>query len=288
MNRKRFLLFIVFLSFSLPSQAQYALSTAASGLFNQHVALFSLSKNGYHYGTAIWMNRGLSGNRIKTKYFAQGKAYQSYLRWKGNKKVILISSGAYSNGFSENHTPIGVCVEQGQIVNRRIENDMDGLVIVEATGGVRVSDIDNGDLYLGSLGRRINPRTEMYTLLNWAKQEYATVFQSHLLAYGDALRINYNSSTTTATRRMMVIGTANGKVVHVVFHITQPVKLLDATRDIKATMDKRGIKVVGIVNLDTGGNDILEVYNNLGAPFNGVKGTALKHQATNLLVYYYE
>jgi len=269
--------------------AQYSLSTYSS-LRNQDISIFNLSKGGSAYGQAIWMNRSASGKRIKAKYFASGNAYQSFKNWKIGKDIILISSGAYSEGWTSNSTPIGLCVDNGRIVNRNIKNEMDGLVIVEAVGGVRVSDIERNDLTLHSLGKRkISPRRDKITLLNWGSSENATIFQTHLLAFENTLRVGTNGSHESANRRMLVLATYNGEVIHLVFHITRNVTLYQAANDVQKTLIKRGINVVGVLNLDTGGYDILKVYNDQGYPYSDISGTVNNlSDATNLLVYYYE
>lgn len=288
MKQITLLIFTLFLSSNI-AQAQYNLGGNFSGMYNDDVQIFTLKKHNTHYGYAVWMNRGESKNKIKAKYFASGNAYKKYSDWLKGKNIILVSSGAYSNGFSSYNTPIGVCVDNGTVVNRNIDKKMDGLVIVENIGGIRVSNMENGKLYLGSLKKNINPKYEMNTLLNWAKKEYATVFQTHLLIYSNENKMNYNASTQKASRRILVLGlNTNGKVMHIIFHITKDQSLMQVTKDIQSTLVKRNIKVVGALNLDTGGCDILEVYDDRNNHIPAVTGTVDQKKATNLLVYYYE
>lgn len=283
-------LFILIVSLVTSSQllAQYNLSTHST-IRNNDITLFNLSKNGSSYGQAIWMNRSASSKRIKAKYFASGNAYQAYLNWKKGKDIILVSSGAYSEGWTSHSSPIGLCVDNGRIVNRNIKNEMDGLVIVEAIGGVRVSDIDLGNLSLLSINRKnVNPRKDKITLLNWGASENATIFQTHLLAYDNQLRVGTNGSYKTSSRRMLALAIKNGEVMHIIFHIKRDVTLYEATKDINRTLKNRGIYVVGILNLDTGGYDILKVYKDSGYAFSDISGTVNNvSDATNLLVYYY-
>lgn len=256
---------------------------------NNSTQIIQLEKNGKVQGHAIFLLRGESNKKVKAKYFAED-AYNAFNSWKSGKDIILISSGAYSTGWnSATDTPVGLCVDNGSIVNMNIENDLDGLVIVEAVGGVRVSDIDNKDLYLQSLNRTVSPREDKYLLTNWGKDENATIFQTHLLAYTDGLRINEKkSSKATARRRLFVLGYYDGKLFHAIFHITQDVTLYDATYDAMKTMESLNINVVSILNLDTGGYDILEVYDDYGSQINYLQGTKDKSSATNLLIYYYD
>lgn len=272
-------------------------STSASAQFDleqdrfmrsNSVQVIKLKKNGTEYGHAVFLLRGESNNRVKAKYFAKN-AYSAYQQWKQNKDIVLVSSGAYSTSWNSDATPVGLCVDNGEIVNRNIENSMDGLVIVEAVGGVRVSDIDKKDLYLQSIGKQISPRDDKFLLMNWGRDENATIFQTHLLAYTDGLRINPSrSSQNTATRRLLVLGFFDNKLFHAVFHITKDQTLYQATKDVMETMNNIGIKVVSILNLDTGGKDILEVFDDSRSKIPYIMGKEKVEIATNLLIYYYE
>ncbi len=287
-NRYLILLTLFSLLLCPKLQAQYSLSSKAQ-LRDGNVNVFELSKGGTKYGNAIWMDRTKSGSRIKAKYFASGNTFQKFMNWKGNKNIVLVSSGAYSSGYSNNSIPIGICVDNGEIVNRAIDQKMDGLVIVEAVGGVRVSDVEKGNLYLGSLGKKVNPIKDKIMLLNWGRQESATIFQTHLLAYDNKLRTYSNGNSKRASRGMLALVTdKDNNVMHILFEIDREVSLYNAAKDVLSTLRKRKLDVVGIMNLDRGAYDIMEAYddNNRAMPF--LNGSVPVSSATNLLVYYYE
>lgn len=254
---------------------------------DDNVSVYKLVKSGSTYGHATFLWRGKSNGTLKAKYFASGNTYEAFKSWKGQKDIVLLSSGAYSNGFSYNSIPIGLCVDNGRIVNRKIEDDKDALVIVEAVGGVRVSDIDLCDLTLASLNRTICPRRDKTTLLSWGEDEYATIFQTHLLAFKNTLRISsYNSDKSSATRRFLVLGFIEGSLFHAVFDITRSMSLYDAASDVLNSLG--GANVIAVLNLDTGGNNIYESYNDYGSKISYLEGTKTPANATNLLVYYYD
>ena len=280
------LLFCLLLSGTSSAQFEFI---ADRFMRNNATQIVELKKGSSKYGHAVIFLRGESNNRIKAKYFAED-AYNSYVKWKTGKDIVMISSGAYSTGWSSStDTPVGLCVDNGTIVNRNIEDKLDGLVIVEAVGGIRVSDIDNKDLYLQSIDKKVSPRDDRYLLLNWGADQNATIFQTHLLAYTDGLRIDaYKSSKSTARRRLLVLGYFNGKLFHAIFHITQNVTLYQAADDVMKTMINMGVEVVSVLNLDTGGYDILEVYDDYRQKIPYIKGGVDKSKATNLLIYYYE
>ena len=90
------------------------------------------------------------------------------------------------------------------------------------TGGIVVSDIDDGNLYLGSLKKRIDARShqDKQTLLNWAQEEEATIFQTQLLAYKNQLRIDEDAPRESAERRLLILAIdPDGQVLHIVFNI---------------------------------------------------------------------
>jgi hypothetical protein len=270
-------------------KGQYSLSPKQN-LRDGYVNVFELSKGGTKYGNAIWMDRSASGKRIKAKYFASGDTYQKFLNWKGNKDIIMVSSGAYSSGMNGRYSiPVGICVDNGEIVNRNIDHKMDGLVIVEAVGGVRVSDVEKGNLYLGSLGKRVSPIKDKLVLLNWGREESATIFQTHLLAYDNKLRTYSNGDAKRASRGMLALVTdKKDNVMHIVFEIDREVSLYEAAKDALSTLKKRNLEVVGLMNLDRGAYDIMEAYNDNSQSMSFLSGSVSVSNATNLLVYYYE
>lgn len=288
-NRVLFLITVLMLLLSPHLKGQFSLSPKEN-MRDGFVNVFGLSKNGSNYGNAIWMDRTASGSRIKAKYFASGNAYEKFMSWRGDKNIILVSSGAYSSGLNGSSSiPVGICVDNGIIVNRAIDQKMEGLVIVEAVGGVRVSDVEKGNLYLGSLGKRVNPIKDKLLLLNWGRSESATIFQTHLLAYDNKLRTYSNGPKQRASRGVLALVTdKDNNVMHILFEIDRQVSLYEAAKDVLKTLTKRNLDVVGLMNLDRGAYDIMAVYsdNKRSLPF--LNGSVPVSSATNLLVYYYE
>lgn len=269
-------------------------SVEAQFSFEKHKALrkadvgvYKLKKGRKSYGYATFLWRGKSKGKLRAKYFASGNTFKKFKDWRKGKDVVLISSGGYSTGFSHKSDPVGICVDNGKIVNRRIEDDKDALVIVEAAGGIRVSDIDKCDLTLASIGKTICPREDKTRLLNWGVNENATVFQTHLLAFKNELTINpTTSSQKSTTRRFLVLGFRNGELFHAIFNVDKEMTLYDAADNALQAMTK--MNVISIVNLDTGGNDIYEVYDDDKSKLRYMMGEAEPRDATNLLVYYYD
>lgn len=260
---------------------------------NGDIRIYNL-KNGHRtIGHSIWLNR--KSGHVKAKYFAHKdlhtskSVYQKYSSWKSGKDIMLVCSGAFTT--KDYTTPLGLTVDNGKIVNRNINKDMDGLVIVYATGGIVVSDIDEGNLYLGSLNKRIDARDfrDKQTLISWAEKEEATIFQTQLLAYKNNLRIPSHAPREEAERRLLVLGIdPQGDVQHIIFNIESEVYLYNISEMVFNYLKAKNMNIVAMLNLDTGMYNILEVYDDDGDQEDDVEGKKDVRDATNLLTYYYE
>ena len=168
---------------------------------------------------------------------------------------------------------------------------MDGLVIIYATGGIVVSDIDEANLYLGSLNKKIDPRSylDRAQLVKWAESEEATIFQTQLLAYKNNLRLVPNQARTeSAERRILALATdSQSQLFHIIFNVTKGVYLGDITKAIFNYLNDNDMSVVAMLNLDTGAYNILNLFNEQGQS-TGIHGSTNLEKASNLLVYYYE
>lgn len=262
--------------------------------FDEKVKAYKMEYDYDHIGQSIWISR--SGKKINAKYFAYkqfGKSiHDRYSEWKEGKKLVLSCSGAYTYSKRDEY-PTGITVDNGNIVNRSIRDDMDALVLVYATGGIAVSDLDDGDLYLGSLNKRVNirDRNDKYEFLSWAEEEQATVFQSHLLAYTNKMRIGEESDRDRAHRRILaLVKDSDGELFHVIFNIREEVRLYDISNTLFHYLREKENDVIAMVNLDTGAYDILEVYDEENDKIDAIHGdrSFSIRKATNLITYYYE
>ncbi|NER06170.1 MAG: hypothetical protein F6K17_28070, partial [Okeania sp. SIO3C4] len=240
-------------------------------LFNGDVKVYELKSDNYRYGHSVWMYR--KSKRVKAKYFAHkdlqsGKSvYSKYEDWKQGKNLIMTCSGAFTTDAYGRSKPLGLTIDNGKMVNERIDEDMDGMVIVYATGGVVVSDIDEGNLYLASLKRKIDPRDpfDKAELVSWAKDEAATIFQTQLLVYRNELRVEVEKARTeSAERRLLVLAQGREGVMHIVFNITQGVYLGDISKAIHEHLKDKGLNVIAMLNLDTGMYNIMDLYDKNG------------------------
>ncbi|HUH73077.1 MAG TPA: hypothetical protein VLZ75_01595 [Chitinophagales bacterium] len=253
----------------------------------------------------ISMKRG--SNRIKAKYFAatdpsnNKTVPERYNAWKKGKNIIAVSSGTYMTDCNPaNAKPVGLSIDNGVIVNKNLDLKLGGLIIVYQTGGIEATKISDGNLGIIDNGNKkiinINNSFDRNNFVAWAKTNEATVFQSHLLVYHDKINTNYCDSKTQscakkASRRFLAIGEDHNKeIVHILIHSPSETTLHDGTSKVyKFLKDfKEMNKVQFMINIDTGCQDVFNLYKSDGTKYSKIKGTLDENEAVNLLVYYYE
>ena len=241
-----------------------------------------------------------TGAVIRAKYFAQN-AYTEYLKWKGTKEILLVTAGAFSDSWGVNGKPIGLCVDNGHIVSRVPDSKMDGMVIVyngsSQIGGIAIVDLDkSGVKCKTSKGdyKYYYPRnsyTDRSNFLNWGEDNGLTLFQTQLV-YSEKKSYSENFSNlyygNSRERRFLAICKKSGTVHHVIIDIPDPMYLNLAAKQAKYVLEYDGFDVLYIMNLDTGGKNILHAYNgvdlkNLQPNYNS---EARIEKATNLIIYY--
>lgn len=270
-----------------------------SSAFDDNVSTYTLKDNGRSVGHSIWISR--KSGKVKAKYFAD-KQYQQvvntrYNSWKNGKQVVLMSSGTYANGYdATSNKPVGITVDNGVIVNRSWKESMDALVIVYATGGIVVSNIENGDLYLDALGKKVDVRNirDRSEFLNWAVKEKATVFQTHLTIFKNDLKFDsdhYRKNKQTKRKMLILAKDSDGTLFHIIFYFkNNDYTLYDASKKTKAYLDSKDMNIIAAINLDTGAYDIISTGEGVkdcnGYYITGTKNS-YRSTMTNILTYSY-
>jgi hypothetical protein len=241
-------------------------------------------------------------DHVKAKYFAAKDEYGNnvfnrFEKWKlKNPNVILLSSGTYFDGSSGNEKPVGLTIDNGVVVNETLENDkMDGLVIVYSTGGIVATNLKDGDLAVGSNpNKKYNLRGNAWDkqeFIQWAQEHNATVFQTHLLAYKNMLKVGSNGNPTQRERRFLAVGKdEEGNYKHIIVNCkNQTLTLYQGAKNALDYLNNfEDMSVTFLVNLDTGMQDVYQLYNKDGSLNRNIQGATPPDQAKNLLVYYYE
>jgi hypothetical protein len=255
--------------------------------YNDEMSIRDLYYESDKIGSAVWLRRG--PNNIRAKYFATGQVVQRYLALAQSEKVILVCEGAFSDTPASPH---GLTIDNGRIVNRFLSPEMHGLVIVYATGGIAVSDIQRDMLNLEG-GRQkldITKSDDKTFFLGWSQQNNATVFQTQLLASSAGLRLEVpkaNGTGQSRERRFLAIlqDNSTSEVLHAVIDVPKSFYLGELAKLVYDYLSTKG-KVFGLLNLDVGSYNILQV-NGPNGPLPSPSGTRPVGKATNLLVYYY-
>ncbi len=304
-------------------------------LFNGDVKVNNLKVDGDTAGYSVWLNRKNSNenrqSRIKAKYIARKidntTVADRYRSAKKGKKMILCCAGGYMSDCSSPTTPIGLCVDDGNIVNRTFGTDasgkdMNAIVIVEAIGGIRVKDIRKG-INLVSLNRKVFIRQcndDLNTFLKWCISENVWLFQTHLLAYDKELNVDTNMHTISGAKLILAaVIDSNNDIYHVFFSFPQvqksfgfsqgqqssgflqtffnlPKQLLpqrktlpspNLTEGIFNYLNEKNVEIVWMINLDAGFSDFFQVYDESGNECINVESKGCTFENTVNLLCYY-
>jgi len=246
-----------------------------------------------------------NGSGIKTKYFAQN-AYAQYLRWSSDKQILLVTAGAFSDSWENYGKPVGLCVENGYIINKVIQYNWDGMVLIYNTNQL-LSDIVVVDIGVknvivnaldGSNQKYVyslkSSAADRMNFLNWGEHANITLFQTQLLYSTDKYSNNNLNNPyygDSRERRFLAVCTKNGITHDIIIDIPNEIKLNLATSYAKYVLEYAGYSVSYIMNLDTGDKNILYRYNGSYLqnmhPYKGnYPERATIENATNLLVFY--
>ena len=249
----------------------------------------------------VKLNR--KGGRIRAKYFTTKNSLsiqQRYNEWKKDgKKVIAYSSGTYMDYYG---TPEGITIDNGLVINKS-KKDWDGLAIVYATGGIAVTNIKEGNLTLTYSSNNskqtvdLKNQFQLEQFIKWAEAEEATVFQTHLLAFNNVLKIKdptFSNCTQCKNERerrfLAAVKDESGNLYHMIINNKNMKNTLyqGAVKTFKYLKEFEELEVVFLINLDTGYQDVFQFYNSDGKINPNFTGAASMDKAVNLLVYYYE
>jgi hypothetical protein len=92
------------------------------------------------------------------------------------------------------------------------------------------------------------------------------------------------AKNTQRERRLLALGSnVNGQVFHLIVNVKEPISLAMITEKVFDILKHRQYKVEGILNLDVGSYDIMEVFDLKGKRV--LKAPVPISNATNLLFY---
>lgn len=267
--------------------------------YAQYSSSYVSIKNG---GKVTVLDMSRKDERVKIKYFAakdgNTSVYQKFLNWKAGRNIICYSSGTYMDDCDASKAkPVGLCIDNGKLVNNTLTYDKDGFTIVYATGGMVASNLKDKDLtitYQDGTKKTVNIRDafDRQIFIDWANKMSATVFQTHLLAFKNQLLIK-SGSDKTSNRRFIAVGKDyNGVLHHIIISTVAQLTLYDASVTAFNYIKTNYLlsDITYMINVDPGCQDVYKVYNADGSvePGSGFSGSYDIRNAANLVVYYYE
>jgi hypothetical protein len=266
--------------FSYTSITQKHCQTTPDGKVN----VYELNDLGRKYGYGIWLN----SSSIKVNYHASKinsqTVYQQYGSWKVGKKIVLTSSGGYSTNNYK--TPLGLTIDEGQIVNNLLDNNMDAIVLIH-NGILEIIDVrQKKRIEILDETLQLSDYRDKSIFINKVKQLKATVFQTHLLAKDNLLKIKEDSDKKVAERKLLAIVEQEGEVFYVLFYIKKGERLYDVSKKINGYLVSENYTVKAVVNLDTGVHNILKTYQLRNCSNQELQGESSINTATNLISFY--
>jgi hypothetical protein len=264
---------------------------------NYDPSLVEITKAKFENEDYVMVSMSRKGEKVKAKYFTSAyngdDVYTRYLKWSKGKNIILLSSAGYINNDNQ-AIPDGLTIDDGNIINN-VKQSFDGLVIVYPTGGIAVSNLKEGNLFIkcnsGDKTLNLNNSLDISSFKSCAQEQKLTVFQTHLLVYKDQLKFGNNYSTKNQERRFLAVGKdKNDNMVHVLVHHPLETTLKEgAVKVFNFLKDFKEMKqIIFMINLDTGRQNVFKLYDKSGNERFDIKGQTPITQAVNLLVYYFE
>ena len=230
-------------------------------------------------------------NRIKVKTFFNE---QSYNKWKPQHNVIVNFTAGYTSSFGATAQMIGITIDSGLVISRQlIRGRLDALVAVYPNGALDVVNRADGNVTFTGFGQEksfdMSSYFDVEKFLMWAKQEKLSVFQTHLLAYNNEVKVSSNSSDAERERRFLVIATnKKGEKEHFIINKPQPASLLNATNAVVDYFKNKNYIVHSINNIDTGVDNYLRFFDSDCTESNSIKAVSDHFPRSGLMVYYYE
>jgi len=188
---------------------------------------------------------------VKAKYFAEN-AYRHFLKWEKGKQILLVTAGSIADTAQK---IIGLCVDNGTIINKKSDPDLDAMVFIynngPLKGGIAVSDMEIKPVQVfdDTATKTFWPRKPKETseFLKWAQKHSATLFQSRLFFSSERDTSLLLPAKAIDEKMRFLILAKNGNTTH---HI-----IVDAPNTFELTM----LKYVK-TNLEQSGYELLSMF----------------------------
>ncbi len=285
------------------------LSITLFGQYDQKLVKFDYKEiNGNPFGV-IKLN--MTNQRVKVKYFASKDAnsnlsvYQRFSDWAFNKKLILVSSGTYyyypnkNNRDKNTARPVGICIDNGNIINKTTDDKLDALAMIYSSGKIAVENLKNKTISVkdasgNPINLNLDNALDKNLFYKWATDVKATIFQTHLFAYKGNLLVGQNSNAFKDYRRFLAAGiNSNNETVQYIINLPFNSTILEGSKyALEYLKSNENLKEISfLINLDTGAQNAMETYHpKTGDKLNNSNFSGIKEikDAINLIVYYYQ
>lgn len=270
---------------------------SAQGSYNEDYANFG--KKTYNENEFFQVRLKRKNMRVRAKYFADEidslSVGERYAQWSKNKNIICYSSGAYMSDLdAQNASLVGLTIDFGKVVNKTFKRgSLDALVVLHTNGTIEIVNLKDGTISLSGSGetKSFNMSSDLGVekLVDWAKTEKLTLFQTHLLVYNNESKVASNSSQDVRERRFLVVATnSKGEEEHYIIHNPAASSLKEGSNAVLNYLKNKSFSVKALINLDTGAQDVFKFYNYDGTESSKLVGATSIENARNLIVYYYE
>lgn len=295
--------------FQILSALFLTLSVSLFGQYDQKLVKFDFKEiNGNPFGV---VKLNMTNQRVKVKYFASKDAnsnlsvYQRFNEWAFNKKLILVSSGTYyyypvkTNRDKNTARPVGICIDNGNIINKTTDDNLDALALIYSSGRIAVENLKNKTISVkdasgNPLNLNLNNALDKNIFLKWATDVKATIFQTHLFAYKGNLLVGQNANAFKDYRRFLAAGiNNNNETVQYIINLPFNSTILEGSKyALDYLKTNENLKEISfLINLDTGAQNAMETYHpKTGDKLNNSNFSGVKEikDAINLIVYYYQ
>jgi hypothetical protein len=285
------------------------LSITLFGQYDQKLVKFDYKEiNGNPFGV---VKLNMTNQRVKVKYFASKDAnsnlsvYQRFSDWAFNKKLILVSSGTYyyypnkNNRDKNTARPVGICIDNGNIINKTTDDKLDALAMIYSSGKIVVENLKNKTISVkdasgNPINLNLDNALDKNLFYKWATDVKATIFQTHLFAYKGNLLVGQNSNSFKDYRRFLVAGiNNNNETVQYIINLPFNSTILEGSKyALDYLKSNENLKEISfLINLDTGAQNAMETYHpKTGDRLNNSNFSGIKEikDAINLIVYYYQ
>jgi hypothetical protein len=192
--------------------------------------------------------------------------------------------------------PVGLCIDQGRVVNYGLLLDkFDGLVIAYPSGRLSVHSlksksmqIDKGDGKI--LNFNLSNTLQRTQFISWAQEQEVTVFQTHLFCYKNQISSNINNSKKAGRRFLAAGKDDSGEYKQYIVNLSSDNTLQEAaSKAINYLKSYEELSEIDfLINLDTGMQDVFGSYTSKGDKVTkkGFQGRLDISNSLNLIVYY--